>query len=83
MPNGNRRGARVWENGGRQGTNKEGKGCGSMEVRLQSGKLILVETDRLGEIGKLRGFLTEEEMEQLEEAAAGAYRGGVRKEGTA
>lgn len=54
-----------------------------MEIRLQSGKLILVETDRLGEIGKLRGFLTEEEMEQLEEAAAEAYRGGVRKEGTA
>ena len=40
-----------------------------MEVRLQSGKLILVEEDKLGEIGKLRGFLTEEEMEQLEKAA--------------
>ena len=38
-----------------------------MEVRLQSGKLILVEADRLGEIWKLRGFLTEDEMAQLEE----------------
>lgn len=40
----------------------------SMEVRLQSGKLILVEADRLDEIWKLRGFLTEEEMAQAEAA---------------
>ncbi len=39
-----------------------------MEVRLQSGKLILVEADRLDEIWKLRGFLTEDEMAQLEDA---------------
>lgn len=39
-----------------------------MEVRLQSGKLIIVEDGRLDEIWKLGGFLTEGEMEELEEA---------------
>lgn len=39
-----------------------------MEIRLQSGKLIIVEADRLEEIWKLRGFLTEEEMRQVETA---------------
>lgn len=47
---------------------EEGKTVESMEVRLQSGKLILVEADRLDEIWKLRGFLTEEEMAQMEAA---------------
>lgn len=45
-----------------------------MEVRLASGKLILVEQDRLDEIWKLRGFLTEEEMKEVEEAARGCRR---------
>ena len=44
-----------------------------MEVRLQSGKLILVEADRLDEIWKLQGFLTAEEMAQVK-AAADTFR---------
>lgn len=48
---------------------EEGKAVENMEVRLQSGRLILVEADRLGEIWKLRGFLTEDEMAQVETAA--------------
>lgn len=47
---------------------KEGMAVESMEVRLQSGKLIIVDADRLGEIWKLRGFLTEDEMAQVEAA---------------
>lgn len=46
-----------------------------MEIRLRSGKLIMVEEDRLDEIWKLRGFLTEEEMEQVE-AEAGTKTSG-------
>ncbi len=37
-----------------------------MEVRLRSGKLIIVEDDRLDEIWKLEGYLTEEEMKEVQ-----------------
>lgn len=47
---------------------RKGEVAERMEIRLQSGKLIIVEADRLEEIWKLRGFLTEEEMKQVETA---------------
>ncbi len=37
-----------------------------MEIKLRSGKLIIVEDDRLDEIGKLKGYLTEEEMKEVQ-----------------
>ena len=50
-----------------------------MEVRLRSGKLIIVEDDRLDEIWKLEGYLTEEEMKEVQIQVQKTKNGVVRK----